>query len=227
QHYSSRVFAAEIAERTKPVDPILAKAQSLLLEMLRCGVPNSEIGITGSALIGAHRAESDLDFVLYTREAFRTVQQVVASAGESYRLGQGDWQSAFDRRQASISLEEYVWHESRKHNKLMIDGTKVDFGLQSVPGTWRPRGHVKKLRPVCFQAEVLNADFAFDTPARWVVDWETASEVVCWTATYVGQAFAGERVEVSGWLEETDRGNQVVVGTSREAASEYIRVLRS
>ncbi len=52
--------------------------------------------------------------------------------------------------------------------------------------------------------------------------------MICFTATYSGQAQTGEWIEVSGQLEETDKGyQQIIIGADREAKGEFIRVIRS
>jgi len=49
---------------------------------------------------------------------------------------------------------------------------------------------------------------------------------VCYTATYTGQAEQGERIEVAGQLEVSNTGLvRILVGSSREAEGEYIKVL--
>ncbi|MEY3107605.1 MAG: hypothetical protein RIT35_1783, partial [Pseudomonadota bacterium] len=46
------------------------------------------------------------------------------------------------------------------------------------------------------------------------------------SATYTGQAVKGETVEVSGLVEQTKEGlKRIVVGSSREAPGEYIKVV--
>jgi len=75
------------------------------------------------------------------------------------------------------------------------------------------------------------------------------TKILCWTHTYVGQAFEGENVEVCGMLEEINNGTDsnnngtdinnngtdinetdyekfIIVGTSRKAIGEYIKVIR-
>lgn len=70
--------------------------------------------------------------------------------------------------------------------------------------------------------------FAFDSPARYGIDHPDVSEIVCCTPTYVGQARRGEVIQAAGWLEETSRGTRrLIVGTSREAPGEYVRVLHA
>ena len=67
---------------------------------------------------------------------------------------------------------------------------------------------------------------AFDHPARYRVEHDLVSEVVSFTPTYAGQAEVGEMIEASGWLEEdAHHGRRLVVGTSREADGEWIRLV--
>ena len=75
------------------------------------------------------------------------------------------------------------------------------------------------------EGHVLDAEFAFDNPAVFEIDHAEISEILCYTHTYAGQALPGERIEACGIVEETEEGNRLVVGTSREAKGEWIRSL--
>ncbi|MFT5396355.1 MAG: putative nucleotidyltransferase, partial [Gammaproteobacteria bacterium] len=60
----------------------------------------------------------------------------------------------------------------------------------------------------------------------YFTDHKTISEVVSYTATYVGQVQKGEKIEAAGYVEQgSDGKNRILVGTSREAAGEYIRLV--
>ena len=66
----------------------------------------------------------------------------------------------------------------------------------------------------------------FDYPARYRLDHNEIVEALSFTPTYNGQAFTGETVEISGVLEESGDGcRRIIVGSSREAPGEYIKVL--
>ena len=72
----------------------------------------------------------------------------------------------------------------------------------------------------------MDAQHAFDYPAKFLIAQGKISEVVCYTATYTGQAEQGEMIEVSGQLEVSSNGLQrILVGSTREAQGEYIKVL--
>jgi len=52
------------------------------------------------------------------------------------------------------------------------------------------------------------------------------TEAISFTQTYAGQAWPGEVVEVAGVVEETGSNRRrIVVGSSREAPGEYIKVI--
>ena len=65
-------------------------------------------------------------------------------------------------------------------------------------------------------------------PAIFKIDHEQFEAIVSFTATYTGQAVKGETVEVSGIVEQTQLGvKRIVIGSSREAHGEYIKVIRA
>ena len=87
------------------------------------------------------------------------------------------------------------------------------------------RGPFRKLGRIVVKALVTDASAAFDHPARYRVQHGEVSEVVSFTPTYAGQAVEGETIEAKGWLEEDSMGaHRLVVGTSREAGGEWIRL---
>ncbi|MFT7235918.1 MAG: putative nucleotidyltransferase, partial [Methylophagaceae bacterium] len=54
------------------------------------------------------------------------------------------------------------------------------------------------------------------------------TEILVYTNTYVGQAKTGEKIEVSGAVEcDIATGKcRLIVGSSREAVGEYIKVIK-
>jgi predicted nucleotidyltransferase len=136
------------------------------------------------------------------------------------------WREAYQRRGCSLTFAEYVWHERRKLNKFAYGGTKVDISCVAGPPSYaQARG--RKLDRRIIQAIVTNDRDAFDYPARYGIEHPEISDILCYNPTFTGQARAGELVEAAGWEEETCGGRRrLVVGTSREAAGEYLKVLR-
>lgn len=76
--------------------------------------------------------------------------------------------------------------------------------------------------------QVTDDSKAFDYPAEFAVDHPTINSIVSFTATYIGQAQTSEMIEVSGLLEQDQNAvKRIVVGSSREAQGEYIKVLHA
>lgn len=213
---------------SRSADPLEQKAIAVLSLFLGAGVPATCLGVTGSLLIHAHNPGSDIDLVVYERSAFLRARDVIRDQianGRFEPLGDSDWRAAFERRACSLSFDDYCWHERRKHNKLMIGGTKVDVSL-IIPEAEAPVRWKKTFR-VEVRTRITDDSAAFDYPARYTVDDPEIHELVSYTSTYTGQARTGETVLAAGWIEESHRGERrLLIGTSREAAGEFIRVVR-
>lgn len=211
-----------------PRDEIERKAIRLLQKFGACGLDLGRVGLTGSLLIGAQTLKSDLDFVIYGREAFFEAREIVGrliEAGELQDLDDAAWRDAYDRRGCALTFEEFLWHERRKLNKALIDGTKFDITLvDELPS--KASGPVRKLGPILLRTQIADAAYAFDYPAVYRLTHPELTEAVSFTHTYAGQALTGETVEISGLLEESHSGQRrIVVGSSREAVGEYIKVV--
>ena len=191
------------------------------------GVDLTQCGVTGSLLIGVQQFSSDMDLVCYERSVFQQCRTVMANLIEQNQvqaLNQQDWQDAYQRRDCELSLPTYIWHEQRKLNKGMMNGRKFDLSLINLNHS--PPIHYQKCGKITLQTTVINDTAAFDYPAEFEIDYPDIASVVSFTATYTGQAVTGERIEVSGRIEQNAHGvKRIVVGSSREAIGEYIKVL--
>jgi predicted nucleotidyltransferase len=194
----------------------------------RHGMDLTQAGVTGSLLIGVQNQGSDIDLVCYGREIFHQCRAITRKLIEQrllQDLNDRDWQQSYERRSCDLSFDDYVWHERRKCNKAVINGRKFDLNfIDSCP---RPTAvSYQKCSAITLQCKVIDDTHAFDYPAKFKIDHEMIGAIVCFTATYTGQAFSGEIVEVSGVLEQSEQGfKRIVVGSSREAQGEYIKVI--
>lgn len=218
----------------------LLKQQALAAVELDCvnlcllfqqhGINLDLVGVTGSLLVNVQNANSDIDFVCYERTQFHKLRSVIKALIDDNLLSQlsdKDWREAFARRSCSLTYAEYLWHEQRKYNKAMIKGRKFDISFVA-QGKQVKSIQYHKLGNIKAQCKVLDAQYAFDYPAVFIIDHPEASAIVCYTATYNGQAQDGELIEVSGLLEQGNDGKRrIIVGSSREATSEYIKVVQS
>jgi predicted nucleotidyltransferase len=193
------------------------------------GLDLSETGVTGSVLVGLQNPASDIDLVCYSRDTFhqfRAVTRKLINSDQLQDLADPHWRQSYERRSCDLDLDDYVWHERRKGNKAMINGRKFD--LSFVDSSESPIAvNYQKCGAVTLRCKVIDDTHAFDYPAQFKIDHEQIGAIVSFTATYTGQAVSGETVEVSGVLEQSDQGlKRIVVGSSREAHGEYIKVIR-
>lgn len=190
------------------------------------GVPEECIGITGSMLIGLQGPSSDIDLVVYGKSWWKA-REVLAKAkaeGSIQELDETMWRRIYTKRKPEIGFDEFVLHEMRKGNRGMIGGTYFDLLFTRDWSQISPTlpGEVIGRRKIV--AEVLDAEFSFDSPAIFKLDHEVG-EIFCYSHTYAGQALPGETVEAMGVVEKTSIGQRLVVGTTREAKGEWIKSL--
>lgn len=192
------------------------------------GLDLAQTGITGSILVGVQNQQSDIDLVCYGRDGFhqcRAITCKLIEQGQLQALNDQDWQQSYERRSCDLSFDEYVWHERRKCNKAVINERKFDLNFID-PYTASKTINYQKCGAITMQCKVIDDLHAFDYPAEFKIDHKQISAIVSFTATYTGQAICGEMVEVSGMLEQSEQGvKRIVVGSSREAHGEYIRVI--
>ena len=226
QHYQPKIRLQQLLHQ-KSTDPVLADFVTLCQLLANARVDLTHAGVTGSLLIATHHAESDIDLVIYQRDVFQQVRQVLANlinTNALQALSETDWQQSYARRACELSFADYCWHEQRKYNKALLHGRRIDLSLVNI----EPQAEVfyQKQGAITVTAHVSDDRYSFDYPAIFYVNHPVLSSVVCFTATYNGQAQTGEWIEVAGQLEVAADGSQrVVVGSSREAVGEYIKVI--
>lgn len=189
------------------------------------GLDLANVGVTGSILLGAAVASSDIDLVFYAGKDFHAARQIIRQLLASKQLApmqDQDWYNAYQRRGCALTWREYVWHEKRKFNKFTLNGRQVDLSLTATATASTPQ---QKLATVTITTNITDASLAFAYPAIYAIDHPQIRRIVSWTATYNGQAQNGEKVQASGWLEDNCGEQQLLVGSNREATGEYIKVV--
>jgi len=230
-HYRPSARLRQILSQT-PQDKMEAKTKRLLQIFEAGGLFYHHFGVTGSLLIGLQQTHSDIDLAVYGRENFQQARQIIK---QGLRRGQFDslnaalWREVYARRHCSLRFQEYLWHEQRKYNKAVWEATKFDIVL-----VLRPEEREADPRYFCKQGKiklrvrVKDARGAFDEPAFYLVEHPAIDRIVAFSHTYVGQAETGEWVETAGQMEQASDGQvRIIVGSSREAWGEYIKVIAS
>ena len=169
------------------------------------GLDLTQIGITGSLLVGVQKQSSDIDLVCYGRAVFhqcRAITRELIEQEKLQELNDNDWQQSYQRRSCELSFADYVWHERRKTNKAVINGRKFDLNFIDELKRSEATSY-QKCGAITLQCTVIDDTHAFDYPAEFKIDHEQFDAIVSFTATYTGQAIKGETVEVSGIVEQT------------------------
>jgi len=226
-HHSPKKRLQTLLTKTK-TDLIEQDCITLAHLLFDKGMPLDRMGVTGSLLIGAQNKSSDIDLVIYGRKNFQRVRECIKTLIADQKLGvlqEKDWVESYARRSCDLSLQDYVWHEQRKFNKALINNRKFDLNLIEEEGVFSSVVY-RKQGEITIQAQVMDAQYAFDYPARFLLKHAQISEVLCYTATYTGQAEKNEWIEVSGALEIGSDGSQrILVGSTREAKGQFIKVI--
>lgn len=213
-----------------PDDALSRKAAYIINYFSGKGFNPEVLGITGSLMLGFHNAASDIDMLVYDRDTFHAARKLIQRAIENHifsALDDDAWLETYKRRGCALSFEEYLSHEKRKNNKFMCENTKVDISYQSQDqNAYSISPPVTKMGILTIKAKIIDDRFIFDYPARYAVDHEDIKQILVYTATYYGQGFKDETIEARGMI-ECDAGNKkyMVIGTSREAPGEFIRVI--
>lgn len=229
KHYQPRAKLKQLLISDK-LDEIENDCVSLCYFFQKQGLNLDDAGVTGSILISAHKQSSDIDLVFYSREVFnqaRQITQQLIRRGDCSELGENDWLESYDRRSCDLSYTEYVWHEKRKFNKAMINQRKFDLSLVNQSAEIDKQTY-KKMESSIMKVQISDDSLSFDYPSEYTIKHPQVSSIVCYTATYTGQAKSGEWVEVAGLVEQSTEGiRRIVVGSNREARGEYIKVINA
>jgi predicted nucleotidyltransferase len=146
-------------------------------------------------------------------------------------LSEEQWLQTWNRRDCDLSLADYIWHEQRKYNKASIDGIKFDLSMiESNRVELQAIDHQKYTKQGLHHltARIIDDSKAYDYPASYQIDHPQISQILSYSATYTGQAIQGENIEARGVLEQSENGaRRLVVGTSREASGEYLKVVKA
>lgn len=155
------------------------------------------------------------------------------------------WDFVYNKRMSDESLtkEEFRWYENRKANRGTINGTLFDIlatkDYDEIEGSWgdtvyEPQGISQ------IECDIVSALGAFDNPSLYtienvkVIDGVNVplDEVVSFTHTYAGEVIDGEHVIAKGKVEKVIVNGEfshyrLVVGTTREAIDEYLKLKES
>jgi len=219
---------------------VFPAAAALIHRFESAGIPVSAMGISGSLLSGLDNEESDIDFIVFgdywfkARKALAEMKKNIANAifSDDFKISELDdamWHVVYHKRKSPFSFEDFYKHEIRKGNRGMFipsgGGRNIYFDLLFVRSPDQVKEPIQRGADTVkteIKAVVNEASFAFDSPAVYLIDHDEIDEIYSYTHTYAGQAVVGETVSARGIVEVIGNKKRLVIGTSREAADEWM-----
>lgn len=211
-----------------------------------CGISYDCMGVTGSVLLGLEDpGKSDIDFVVYGIENHKRAVGLYSRLKEDNmsplnKISGDYWGQVYEKRikDDSMTLDEFMWYESRKNNRGLVGGTLFDIlcsmGDDDVIEEPVCSRAVSRMRIEC---EISDDTYSYSSPAIYsvrnvkVLDGSSLNieKIISFTHTYTGIVKNNERVIASGVCEEATYKNgqkkyNLIVGTTRESINEYVKL---
>jgi len=220
----------------KELDPLECKALEFV-EFLKeeANIPLGSIGISGSIMVGLHRANSDIDPIVYgsqnCRKVYSTLERILKSGPATLRpYTREDLASLFDFRSkdSSANFESFVRSESRKVMQGKFLGTdyffrfvksrdEINEGYGDVQ--YRNMGTTEVSGTVVDDSETIFTPCVYKLDNTHILDGPQVGyieEIVSFRGRFCDQARAGEAVIARGKLERV---------TDKRRGLEYFRLL--
>jgi predicted nucleotidyltransferase len=204
-----------------------AKNARDLAQLLQSKVPvPSEIGITGSILVGLENAESDYDLVIYGRDncksIYSSMDSLFASDKGLIRYTDADMPARYKWRAegSGVSLEKFSVHDLRKTHQGRFHN--MDFFLRYVQYPEEAGGNFattrfSKVGKARVTGTVEDASLALFTPCTYrvtissvegnntaPVNKQLITEIVSFRGRFCEQLITGESFRGQGILERVD-----------------------
>lgn len=197
---------------------------TLLREASHVAVEN--LGVSGSILVGLHSTKSDIDVIIYGRAngfIIRDTLKDLLQDGEDVKAYGLDFlrkRHAIRQRDTPVSVQDYVFHESRKTFQGTFKGR--DFFLRYVKdwheveerygdAVYRAMGYAKITGRVLDDAESLFTPCTYPMGDVDVLTGTAAlvTEVSSFRGRFCEQAVRGEWIVAQGKLERVSREGQI------------------
>ncbi|MCI5866848.1 MAG: DNA polymerase subunit beta [Methanosphaera sp.] len=215
----------------------------------KAGISYDDMGITGSALLGFQNEKSDIDFIIFGLENHKKARNLYGKLKNDPEsildpIDDNFWEFVYNKRikDDTLSFEEFKFYEMRKNIRGVICGTLFDIlstmNDEDIKENVKPDCYYKQVGPMKIRCKIKENKQSYDSPSIYKIsDIEyldgvkyDIENVVSYTHTYAGEVLNNETAIVSGVCEEVidkttnEKSYNLVVGTTREALGEYIKL---
>jgi predicted nucleotidyltransferase len=192
------------------------------------GIPQDAIGITGSAMVGLSKEDSDIDIIIYGTENSHKLQKKLTSLLEktnnfrTYNLE--EYRSHYNWRVggSDISFKDFIKTEQRKLHQGIYNGYDYFIRYIKSPKDWKGNYYdfnYTNLGRIKIKALVIDSKDSLFTPCIYKIEpqkildkklvlnkfkLEDLSEINSFRARFCEQAKEGEVVFVEGKLERVN-----------------------
>ena len=208
------------------------------------------MGVTGSTLLYLqNNMTSDIDFIIFGQENHRKAIQLYSQLKNDKnspleRISGDYWKQVYDKRikDNSMTLDEFIWYESRKNNRGLIKGTLFDILFTRNLDEIKENNEInfKPLKKTTIKCTIISDINSYDTPAIYnITDVKilegpnvNIEKILSFTHTYTGIVKNNEEIIASGVCEEVTKKDSskiynLIIGTTRESLNEYIKLVKN
>lgn len=206
-----------------------------------------DMGVSGSTLLNLqNNTTSDIDFIVFGKENHKRAIKLYSKLKEEdssplEKINDSYWNHVYEKRikDNSMTLEEFIWYESRKNNRGLIQGTLFDisFTLKEDEVVDEEEIYFRPLENIKIKCKIIDDDNSYAYPAIYLVSdvkflegtCVNIEKIVSFTHTYTGIVKNNEKVIASGVCEEVTKKDSskcynLVIGTTRESIGEYVKL---
>ena len=248
KHYKPEERLQEIIENPRDqLEAMVAELAQIVAD--EADIPISDLGVTGSILIGIHRPFSDIDLVVYGRESALKVREALKRLYQEPKRGidklpQDKFNELLDRRQRLFYLSKddaeiicmRKWNRgSFKGKDFSMHPVKKEHEINEAFGEFK----YKPIGIATIRGIVVNAVDAIFMPSRWMIEVEdfiegrevnNLMELCSYEGLYMGVIGEGEKFEAKGKVEAVYRRGRLshyrlLIGSPEAGGLDYIKPL--
>jgi len=224
----------------KPKLSDLEKESISFVKLLREEEASDSIGISGSLMVGLHTPKSDMDIVVYGKDASYKVHEFLTEIIDKRKhnirpmtINELQDLHYFRNQQTESAFSTFVQLEKRKHISGMYNNREFFMRFVKAPSETDEKYEDYRYKKVGFavvQGRVVDDSEAIFTPCKYIledtrtiegVQVKDICEIISFRGRFCEQAQKGETIVASGKIEKVIRKDgsewyQMILGARRD-----------